>query len=166
MFKTMTYIDKRFAVTNSGISCLAWIFNLSNPRTTILNAKNWFKVVRCDESYSFSKDQFEPVALWLEQQWVGGHGFESRRMMKLSAAPRPFGVVYARFYIAALSIILTPHSLFWDLGADNPLHNPLDRLHCRSRVQVWVQLVQVWAPADHLAITPEGYSRRQSKVLS
>ena len=37
------------------------------------------------------------------------------------------------------------------------------RRHCRGRVQVWVQ---VRAPAGQLAITPEGYSRRQSKVLT
>ena len=33
----------------------------------------------------------------------------------------------------------------------------------RCRVQVWVQ---VWAPACHLAITPEGCSRRQSVVFT
>ena len=31
-------IDKRFAIKNSGISCLALIFNLSNPRMTFLLA--------------------------------------------------------------------------------------------------------------------------------
>ena len=43
------------------------------------------------------------------------------------------------------------------------LYNPLVRLQTQCRVQVWVQ---VQAPAGHLAFTPEGYSRRQSKVLT
>ena len=46
----ITCIDKRFAIKNSGISCLASIFNLSKsrliPGITILHAKNWFKVAR------------------------------------------------------------------------------------------------------------------------
>ena len=54
------------------------------------------------------------------------------------------------------------HSLFWDLGAEKTFTTHWSG----GRVQVWVQ---VWAPAlpaSHLAIHPEGYSRRQSKVLS
>ena len=42
----ITCIDKRFAVKNSGISCLALIFYLSNPRMTILHAENRFKVAK------------------------------------------------------------------------------------------------------------------------
>ena len=45
-------IIKRFAGKNSGISCLALIFNLSNPRMKILHAKKWFKIARYDESYT------------------------------------------------------------------------------------------------------------------
>ena len=39
---------QRFAVKNSGISCLAFIFNISNQRMTKLQAKNLFKVVEYD----------------------------------------------------------------------------------------------------------------------
>ena len=48
MSNEMTCIDKRFAVKNSGISCLALILNLSNLSTTILHAKIWFKVAVYD----------------------------------------------------------------------------------------------------------------------
>ena len=52
----------------------------------------------------------------------------------------------------------TTHSLFWSFGAEK-----ISTTHWSGgRVQVWAQ---VRAPAGHLAITPEGYSRRQSKVL-
>ena len=50
MSSLITCIDKRFEVTNSGISCLALILNSSNPRTTILHARNRFKVARYDKS--------------------------------------------------------------------------------------------------------------------
>ena len=53
-----------------------------------------------------------------------------------------------------------PHRLlFWGFGADKTFTTRWSGW----RVQVWVQ---VQAPACHLAITPEGYSRRQSKVLT
>ena len=55
--------------------------------------------------------------------------------------------------------IKTPHRLFWDLRADKTFTTRWSG----GRVQVWVQ---VRAPACHLAITPEGYSRRQSKDLT
>ena len=38
-----------FALKNSGVSCLALIFSLSNPRMTILHAKKQFQVARYDE---------------------------------------------------------------------------------------------------------------------
>ena len=47
----MTCINKMFEVKDSGRSCLALKFNLINPRTTILSAKYWFKVVRFGKSY-------------------------------------------------------------------------------------------------------------------
>ena len=62
-------------------------------------------------------------------------------------------------FLTELKRIQTPHSLFWEFGADKTLTT----LWSGDRVQVWVK---VWAPAGHLAITPEGYSRRQSKVLT
>ena len=58
-----------------------------------------------------------------------------------------------------LKRIQTPHRLFLVFWADKT-----STTHCSGgRVQVWVQ---VWAPACQLAITPEGYSRRHSKVLT
>ena len=52
MSNSIKYIDKRFAVK---ISCRALIFNLGNPRITILHEKIWFKVSVGDEGlYSLS----------------------------------------------------------------------------------------------------------------
>ena len=42
MLNVIRCIDQRFVFKNSGISCLAWIFNLNNPRSTILYAKKLF----------------------------------------------------------------------------------------------------------------------------
>ena len=50
MSTAITSVDKRFADKNPGILYLALICNLSNQRTTILHAKNWFKVARNDGS--------------------------------------------------------------------------------------------------------------------
>ena len=44
MYNAIICINQRFAVNNSGISCLALIFNLNNLRMTILQVKNWFRV--------------------------------------------------------------------------------------------------------------------------
>ena len=56
MSNALMCIYKRFSAKNSGISCLALIFYLSNPRTTImrmiLHAKNRFKVARYDQLYT------------------------------------------------------------------------------------------------------------------
>ena len=58
-----------------------------------------------------------------------------------------------------LNSTTSPRRLFWDFGADQTCTT------CWSggRVHVWVQVQTL---ASHLAITPEGYSRRQSKVLT
>ena len=53
IFNEMTCLDKRFAVKNSGISCLA----LSNPRTSIQHEKSRLKVANCDESYTVFLDK-------------------------------------------------------------------------------------------------------------
>ena len=98
------YVDQRFAFKNSGTSCLALMFNLSYPRTTILQAKKLFQIAICDNSCN----------LWLsssgESPWVWRHGFESSRVPKLSST-WPLCVAlsqsvywHARFYISALSI--------------------------------------------------------------
>ena len=39
-------VDQRFAFKNSGIACLALIFNLSYPRSTILHAKKLMQVAK------------------------------------------------------------------------------------------------------------------------
>ena len=57
MSKAITCINKRFAVKNSGISCLALIFSLSNLRTILPLAASACKkcvqawVAKCDYSY-------------------------------------------------------------------------------------------------------------------
>ena len=55
--------------------------------------------------------------------------------------------------------IQTPHSWFWDFRADKTSTTRWSG----GRVQIWVQ---VWAPACYLAITPDSYSRTQSKILT
>ena len=58
IFSTTIYVEchkmyqLRFVLKNSGLSCLALIFNLSNKRTTILQAKKLFQVARYEESYT------------------------------------------------------------------------------------------------------------------
>ena len=50
MSNAIRCVNKRFAFKSSCIQCLALIFNLSNPRTTILHAKKQFQVARNDDS--------------------------------------------------------------------------------------------------------------------
>ena len=54
--KTREYVlikglPHNFAVRNSGISCLASIFDWSNSKMKVFQAKNWFKFARYDKSY-------------------------------------------------------------------------------------------------------------------
>ena len=67
-----------------------------------------------------------------------------------------WGLISTHSFFSVLKRIQTPHSWFWDFRAETTRWSG-------CRVQVWVQ---VWPPACHLAITPKGYSRRQSKVLT
>ena len=71
-------------VKNLIISCLALIFNLYNLRITILDAKNGFDVVEDDKSYT---NLWLTWSGWEELQWIWQHhsGFESHRVLKLSA---------------------------------------------------------------------------------
>ena len=46
MSNTIRCIDHRFAFKNSGIACLALIFNLSYQRSTILQAKKCLQVAK------------------------------------------------------------------------------------------------------------------------
>ena len=57
------------------------------------------------------------------------------------------------------------HTVFWTLlwGHDSGADKTFTTHQSGGRVQVWVQ---VPAPASHLAITPKGDSRRQSKDLT
>ena len=54
-------INQRLAFKNSGISCMALIFNLNNPRTTILHAKD----TSSHEREKFCFFQFVDANLWL-----------------------------------------------------------------------------------------------------
>ena len=50
---------------------LALIFNLSNPRKTILQVKKRLQVARYSESFTvFLEDQFELIAQWSRQSLV------------------------------------------------------------------------------------------------
>ena len=62
-----------YAVMNSGISCLALIFNLNNLGMTILHPKNWFKVTtKYDKSYR--PDYSCSCCIALEQMCLKRHG--------------------------------------------------------------------------------------------
>ena len=79
--KVKYLIDKRFAVKNSGRLRLALMFNMSNLRTTILKAKNQFKVCKvrkslCDCSYT---------VFLLSLIYIFGSV-----VLKVTAAPWPF----------------------------------------------------------------------------
>ena len=76
----------------------------------ILHAKNWFEVVKHDKSYSVFSYRLIPVhhtthALGLRpvtRRWATW--FDSRKVLKLSAAPRPISTDARCFYIAACSM--------------------------------------------------------------
>ena len=53
MSNAIRCINQRFAFKSSGISCLALIFNLSNLRTTILQAKKLLQVATLQVTYCF-----------------------------------------------------------------------------------------------------------------
>ena len=80
MSNAMRCIDQRFAFKNSRISCLALIFNLNNPRTTVLYAK---KSVAGSEirrvMYRFFRaiDTNQWLSVLRESQRAGRLGFES-----------------------------------------------------------------------------------------
>ena len=96
----ITCIDKRFAVKNSGISCLALIFYLSNPRMTILHAENRFKVAKHPWLYTVffckliwthglvvkvsSKESGDMGLIPPGRVWR--HGFDSSRVLKVTTA--------------------------------------------------------------------------------
>ena len=68
MSNAIRCINQRFAFKNSGISCLALIFNLSNLRTTILHSKKMLPAAKHFMSYAFFfLDWHEPMS-WL--RWV------------------------------------------------------------------------------------------------
>ena len=46
MSNAVRCIDQRFAFKNSGISCLALIYNLNNPRTAVMYEKNCLQVAK------------------------------------------------------------------------------------------------------------------------
>ena len=77
-----------------------------------------------------------------------------------------FEVVISLAPISASSTDLkrnqTPHSLFRSFRADNPFQ----LVDQETEFNLESKLKQVLAPVNHLAITPEGCSRRHSKVLT
>ena len=46
MSNAIRCIDQKFVFNHSGIACLALIFNLSYPRSTILHAKKLMQVAK------------------------------------------------------------------------------------------------------------------------
>ena len=111
-----TCINKRFAVKNSGICCLALIFNLRIQRMTlaILHAKNQFNIARCDKSntafFNILTDHWHELIAQLLRQVTG---VVSSTVLKISAFPLLFCLAlgqsvhwHSSFYTAALSVIL------------------------------------------------------------
>ena len=91
-----TCINKRFAVKNSGICCLALIFNLRIQRMTlaILHAKNQFNIARCDKSntafFNILTDHWHELIAQLLRQVTG---VVSSTVLKISAFPLLFFLV-------------------------------------------------------------------------
>ena len=106
MLNAIGCINQRFAFKNSRISCLALIFNLKNPSTTVLYAKNQLQVAKYDEWYTiFFEPSIRSNGEWYTvffEPWIRTNGSvvktgcrEStlvRWMLKPSAAPRLFWV--------------------------------------------------------------------------
>ena len=84
-----------------------------------------------------------------------------------AAAPNDEGwyLLTTVLIFSVLKWIQNPHSWFWDFGADktSTTHNLLVRQQSSS---LSPSLSPCTGPAAHLAITPEGYSRRQSNVFT
>ena len=64
-----------------------------------------------------------------------------------------------------LKRIQTPHSLFWDFGADKT-STRLQPVGQAAEFKFESKFEPLPPAAVHLAINPKGYSRRQSKVLT
>ena len=99
MSNAIRCIDQRFAFKNSRISCLALIFNLKNPSTTVLYAKKsvaggeirrviyyFFQVIDTNLRLSCSG----------QLQKVGQYGFDSWWLLNPSAVPWPFCVALSQ----------------------------------------------------------------------
>ena len=102
MSNAIRCINQRFAFKNSRISCLALIFKLKNPSTTVMYAKKsvaggeiWRDIYRF--FWAIDTKQRLSGYDWLQRVgWhrfdSGWHGFDSGWILKPSAAPRPFCV--------------------------------------------------------------------------
>ena len=78
-----------FAFKNSGISCMASMFDLSNPKMKIQHVKNRFKVAKYDRSVQFDSWLRQVALSW--STWIRSpQGFET------SLDPRQFCVGYMR----------------------------------------------------------------------
>ena len=118
MSNAIRCIDQRFAFKNSRISCLALIFNLKNPSTTVLYAK---KSVAGGEIWRVIYRFFFKLSIWTYGLVVNTGCRESGDMGSIpddcwNPLPRlgHFAWHWARqctdtraFYIAALSIIFS-----------------------------------------------------------
>ena len=97
-------MDQRFAFKNSGILCLALIFNLSNLRKTILHANEPFQVARYSNKLEWTHGWLRWVTLSLAT-WVqfsqSAETFGCWR--QFCVALRPSVHWDARLHIAALS---------------------------------------------------------------
>ena len=66
----ITWIDNRFTVKNSGISCLALMFTSRNPAMTTLRSKNWLRNMTSHIPF-FSVLRYEPRRVTVSRAtWV------------------------------------------------------------------------------------------------
>ena len=152
VFKCSLLFDPQLHIFN-GKSLLVGIQWLQSPKTPPLPP-----TLQADESkWFFILLSMGNKCLWSLAQLSLLKGRTSRWHLCQQASPVLWirvDIVSAMSSISAfltdLKRIQTPHTLFWDFWADKPFTT----IWSGGRVQVWVQ---VWAPACHVEITPEGY---------
>ena len=133
MSNAIRCIDHRFAFKNSGIACLALIFNLSYLRSTILHPKNQCETVQVLWQFIYHFFRAIDTNQWLSGQgWsliVWWYGFGFCKVWNPSAVPQPFCVALSpsvhwdtRFlYCCALNIFLLLGFRQWRSRADKVL---------------------------------------------
>ena len=138
MSNTIICIGKRFAVKNSGISCLALISNLSN--LTILQARNQFLVAKYDGSYTVIFDrliQTHGLVVKLSHSQWGNMGSNPAgcRILRLSSTLGHLALCwawqctdipkFALLYCYSLYILLSLEFRRWRFRAERGLHTHL-----------------------------------------